>query len=134
MIIYRSRFSHPSFSRFASVDTDSGEFQEKRLAHCEEAEKFYRAVTASGQKVRLGMEAVGHARWFERLLAELWIGDAGRSAASKSAKQKLVVAEQAAYDPINSDGHWQAPKGPLSFLNLSCTRSSSADLGHRLSD
>ena len=30
-----------------------------------------------GKKVRIGMEASGHARWFERLLAELqfvWIG------------------------------------------------------------
>jgi hypothetical protein len=31
-------------------------------------------------RVRVGMEASGHARWFERLLAELplelWIGDA----------------------------------------------------------
>jgi hypothetical protein len=35
---------------------------------------------AQGMKVRVGMEASGHARWFERLLSELqfelWIGDA----------------------------------------------------------
>jgi hypothetical protein len=60
---------HPEFQQIASVDTDSGEFQEKRLAHREEAEKFYGAVAASGRKVRVGMEASGHARWFERLLA-----------------------------------------------------------------
>jgi hypothetical protein len=48
---------HPDFQQIASVDTDTGEFQEKRLTHCEEAEKFYRAVAASGQKVRVGMEA-----------------------------------------------------------------------------
>jgi len=35
---------HPEFQQIASVDTDTGEFQEKRLTHCEEAEKFYRAV------------------------------------------------------------------------------------------
>ena len=29
---------HPEFQQIASVDTDSGEFQEKRLAHREEAE------------------------------------------------------------------------------------------------
>ena len=57
---------HPEFQQIASVDTDTGEFQEKRLAHCEEAEKFYRAAAACGQKVRVGMEASGHARWFER--------------------------------------------------------------------
>ena len=35
---------HPEFQQIASVDTDTGEFQEKRLAHREEAEKFYRAL------------------------------------------------------------------------------------------
>jgi signal transduction histidine kinase len=73
---------HPGFQQMASVDTDTGEFQEKRLAHREDAEKFYRAL--AGQKVRVGMEASGHGRWFERLLSELhfelWIAvrDAGR--------------------------------------------------------
>ena len=83
---------HPEFQQIASVDTDTGEFQEKRLTHCEEAEKFYRAVAASGQKVRVGMEASGHARWFERLLAELqielWIGDAAEIRAKRVRKQK----------------------------------------------
>jgi transposase len=83
---------HPEFQQIASVDTDTGEFQEKRLAHCEEAEKFYRALAASGQKVRVGMEASGHARWFERLLAELqielWIGDAAEIRAKRVRKQK----------------------------------------------
>jgi hypothetical protein len=69
---------HPEFQQIALVDTDTGEFQEKRLAHGEGAETFYRAL--AGQKVHVGMEAGGHARWFERLLAELqfevWIGDA----------------------------------------------------------
>src|SRR2546427_8683146 len=60
---------HPEFQQIASVDTETGEFQEKRLAHREDAETFYRAL--AGQKVRVGMEASGHARWFERLLAEL---------------------------------------------------------------
>ena len=71
---------HPEFQQIALVDTDTGEFQEKRLAHPEEAEKFYRDLAAQGMQVRVGMEASGHARWFERLLAELqielWIGDA----------------------------------------------------------
>src|SRR5215467_10509625 len=34
---------HPEFQQIASVDTDTGEFQEKRLAHREEAENFYGA-------------------------------------------------------------------------------------------
>ena len=33
---------HPEFQQIAWVDKDTGEFQEKRLAHREEAEKFYR--------------------------------------------------------------------------------------------
>jgi len=71
---------HPAFQQIAFVNTDTGELQERRLQHREEAEKFYRDLAAQGMKVREGMEASGHARWFERLLAELnfelWIGDA----------------------------------------------------------
>jgi len=83
---------HPAFQQIASVDTESGEFQEKRLAHPEEAETFYRALAVAGQQVRVGMEASGHARWFERLLAELqfalWIGDATRIQSTRGRKQK----------------------------------------------
>ena len=53
------------------MDTETGELQERRLQHREEAEKFYRELAAQGRKVRVGMEASGHARWFERLLSEL---------------------------------------------------------------
>jgi transposase len=60
---------HPEFQQIASVDTETGECQGKRLGHREDAERFYRAL--AGQKVRVGMEASGHARWFERLVAEL---------------------------------------------------------------
>src|SRR5258708_33886185 len=71
---------HPAFQQIAFVDTETGELQERRLDHPEAAEKFYRELAAQGTKVRVGMEASGHARWFERLLAdrnfELWIGDA----------------------------------------------------------
>src|SRR6266567_4272507 len=83
---------HLEFRQIALVDKDTGEFQEKRLAHRDEGEKFYRAVTAAGQQVRVGMEASGHARWFERLLAELqielWIGDAAEIRTKRVRKQK----------------------------------------------
>jgi transposase len=83
---------HPEFQQIAWVDTDSGEFQEKGLAHREEAERFYRELAAAGQKVRVGMEASGHGRWFERLLSELqielWIGDAAEIRARRVRKQK----------------------------------------------
>jgi transposase len=83
---------HPEFQQIALLDKDTGEFQEKRLTHPEEAEPFYRALAGTGQKVRVGMEASGHARWFERLLAELqfelWIGDAAAIQSKRARKQK----------------------------------------------
>jgi len=83
---------HPAFQQIAFVDTDGGELQERRLQHREEAEKFYRDLAAQGIKVRVGMEASGHARWFERLLAELqfelWIGDAAEIRTKRVRKQK----------------------------------------------
>jgi transposase len=83
---------HPGFQQIAFVDTDSGEFRERRLQHREEAEKFYRDLAAQGMKVRVGMEASGHARWFERLLSELqfelWIGDAAEIRTKRVRKQK----------------------------------------------
>jgi transposase len=83
---------HPSFQQIAFVDTETGELKEQRLAHREEAEQFYRALAASGQPVRVGMEASGHARWFERLLAELrfelWVGDASEIQRKRGRKQK----------------------------------------------
>jgi transposase len=83
---------HPSFQQIAFVDTETGEFQERRLEHREEAEKFYRGVRVQGMKVRVGMEASGQARWFERLLGELkfelWIGDATEIARKRERKQK----------------------------------------------
>jgi len=83
---------HPSFEQIAFVDTETRELQERRLQHREEAEKFYRDLAAQGMKVRVGMEASGHARWFERLLSELqfelWIGDAAEISAKRVRKQK----------------------------------------------
>jgi transposase len=83
---------HPGFQQIAFVDTDTGELQERRLEHREEAEKFYRDLKARGTRVRVGMEASGHARWFERLLSELqfelWIGDAAEIRTKRVRKQK----------------------------------------------
>ena len=63
---------HPSVQQIASVDTETGDYGEQRLKHSDgEAEKFYRNLKLSGASVRVGLEATGHTRWFERLLAEL---------------------------------------------------------------
>ena len=64
---------HPEFQQIAFVDTDSGELEERRLQHPDEAEAFYRALVSQGKTVRVGMEASGHGRWFERLMGELQI-------------------------------------------------------------
>src|SRR5438046_7398241 len=83
---------HPGFQQIAFVDTDTGEWNEGKLGHREEAEQFYRQLKVRGKKVRVGMEASGHARWFERLLSELqfelWIGDAAEIRTKRVRKQK----------------------------------------------
>jgi transposase len=84
---------HPSFQHIAFVDTDTGESAERRLVHSTgEAEAFYRELHKANFKVRAGIEATGHTRWFEDLLAELgfelWIGDPSRIRAQRVRKQK----------------------------------------------
>jgi transposase len=84
---------HPSDQYIAFVDTETGECDERRLNHSGgEAEKFYRELAARGVSVRVGMEATGYSRWFERLLAELgievWIGDAAKIKTKRVRKQK----------------------------------------------
>ena len=91
MIIIGADF-HPAYQEIASVNTDTGEYQEKRLTHPKDAEEFYRSLAFEGQAVRVGMEASGHGRWFERLLEglriELWRGDATVIRAKRGRKQK----------------------------------------------
>jgi transposase len=83
---------HPGFQQIAFVDSETGEVNERRLEHREEAEKFYRDLGGQRAVVRVGMEASGHARWFERLLGELqfelWIGDAAEIRTKRVRKQK----------------------------------------------
>jgi transposase len=84
---------HPSFQQIAFMDQGTGECGERRLTHSDgEAEKFYRGLQQRGVSVRVGMEATGYARWFERLLAELgielWIGDAAEIQTKRVRKQK----------------------------------------------
>lgn len=84
---------HPSMQQIAWCDEASGERGERRLEHhCGEAEKFYRELKQRGVQVRVGIEACGHTRWFEGLLAELemelWIGNPAKIAAQRVRKQK----------------------------------------------
>jgi transposase len=84
---------HPSFQQIAFCDQETGECGERRLNHSDgEAEKFYRDLKQRGVSVRVGMEATGYSRWFERLLAELsievWIGNAAEIKTKRVRKQK----------------------------------------------
>jgi transposase len=57
-----------------------------------ETEQFYRDLQRRGIRVRVGMEATGYSRCFERLLAELgfelWIGDPAEIKTKRVKKQK----------------------------------------------
>ena len=83
---------HPGFQQIAFVDTETGELGERRLIHREEAERFYGELERQNLKVRVGMEASGHSRWFEHWLRnlefELWIGDAAEIRTKRVRKQK----------------------------------------------
>jgi len=54
--------------------------------------RFYRDLKLRGISTRVGLEATGYSRWFERLLAELsievWIGDAAEIKTKRVRKQK----------------------------------------------
>jgi len=79
--------------QIAWLDEQSEEYGEQPLEHSTgEAERFYRELKRRGVQVRVGIEASGHTRWFERLLAELemelWIGNPAKIAAQRVRKQK----------------------------------------------
>jgi transposase len=76
--------------QIAWVDKETGECGERRLLHRSEAEEFYRQIKE--KQVRVGIEATGHSRWFERMVAELnfelWIGDPAEIRAKRVRKQR----------------------------------------------
>src|SRR6202790_3533483 len=84
---------HPSFQTIAFLMEETGECGEQELNHSDgAAEKFYRDLQQRGISVRVGLEATGYSRWFERLLAELgievWIGDAAEIKTKRVRKQE----------------------------------------------
>jgi len=85
---------HPSFQTTAFFAEETGECSEQELIHSDgQAEKFCRDPKQRGIGVRVGLEATGYSRWFERLLAELgfelWIGDPAEIKAKRVKKQKF---------------------------------------------
>ena len=84
---------HPSFQQMAFLDQETGEYGERQMNHSDgEAEKYFRDLKQRGVSVRVGLEATGYSRWFERLLVELgfevWIGDAAEIKKKRVRKQK----------------------------------------------
>jgi transposase len=81
---------HPSFQQIAYVVQETGEYGERRLCHPGEAEQFYRSL--AGRDVRIGVEATGNFRWFQRLMDELGheflLGDASAIHASGPREQR----------------------------------------------
>ncbi len=82
---------HPSFQQISMLEVESQQRTRKKLIHATgDAERFYRSL--QGEPVRVGIEASGNTRWFERLLEELgfelWMGDAARIRAAEVRKQK----------------------------------------------
>ena len=82
---------HPSFQQIAMLEVETGEYTKKKLEHASgAAAEFYRGL--AGEGVRVGIEATGSTRWFERLLEELGhelvMGDAARIRASCVRRQK----------------------------------------------
>ena len=81
---------HTRYQQVAMVDTETGELVERGVEHENgEARAFYASLEG---RIRVGIEATGHTRWFERMLGklghELWIGDAAQIRASMVRKQK----------------------------------------------
>ena len=88
---------HTRYQQVAMLDDETGELVERRLEHeSGEARAFYAALAGA---VRVGIEATGHTRWFERMLAEfgheLWIGDAAQIRAAMVRKQKTDARDAA---------------------------------------
>jgi transposase len=81
---------HTRFQQIAMLDSRTGEIIERRLEHeTGEARAFYTALPGPA---RVGIEATGHAQWFERMRGEqgheLWVGDAAEIRAGMVRKQK----------------------------------------------
>ena len=81
---------HTRTQQIAMLETTTGEITERRLQHeTGEAKAFCIALPSPA---RVGMEATGHAPWFERMLTEqgheLWVGNPALIRAGVVRKQK----------------------------------------------
>jgi hypothetical protein len=103
----------------AFLNQDTGECGELHLNHINgAAERFYRDLQQRGISVRLGMEATGYSRWFERLLAELgfevWIGDPSEIKIRRVKKQKTDRKDASTPAPADAGRQLSANLGTQS--------------------
>ena len=81
---------HSRNQQVAVLDTDTGEVQERRLAHDDQAvEQYYGSLP---RPVTVGVESTGYAQWFHALMQRqghtLLVGDAARIRAMVVRKTK----------------------------------------------
>lgn len=101
---------HPSFQQIAMLDLETGEYMRKKLLHGSgEAAEFYRHLQG---EVRVGIEATGSTRWFQRLLEELGhellLGDAARIRAACVRRQKTDARDAEHLLRLLEQGHFPA--------------------------
>ena len=90
---------HPSFQQIAFLDQETGEYDERRLNHSDgEAERFYRELKQRGVSVRVGMEATGYSRWFERY-SQNWVSRSGLAMQQRSADSEYANKRRTARMP-----------------------------------
>ena len=118
---------HPSFQAIAFCMEETGECGEQELSHSDgKAEKFYRDLKQRGICVRVGMEATGYSRWFERLLAESPNG-ARRTATSlwRNSRRPSTLSSGAT---ICTTGYRQTPEDSGSSIGKSATSGGSSSV------
>ena len=64
---------HPSWQQVDWLDTETGDYGERKLVHASgDAKQFYQQLAAP---VLIGMEATGNSQWFVELVED-WLGSA----------------------------------------------------------
>jgi len=115
----------PDVQQIAWLDTESGECGERRFAAQQwRSGDFLPEIEGAGSECPRGIEATGHARWFERLLAELeyelWVGDPAQIKAKRVRKQKYD--QEGCPTPAEADDGKSVPAG----VGTRCRESRSA--------
>jgi transposase len=99
---------HTRFQQIAMLDPETGEIVERRLEHeMGEARAFYAALPGPS---RVGMEATGYSRWFERMLAAISHHRAKATWRQAKLEAKAVFARQG----LITDPGWRGKR--LYFL------------------